>query len=286
MAKFGRWMISGVSASVLAASIFTWRIIDVPERATLIKNANDSVATHQCLNHTSAQPIDNNGKIGVTVWNIYKQQKPNWQKGLTTFTNSQQLILLQEAKLSPSFKDFLHRSHWQVTMANAFKLKDTSAGVMNLSSVNSLKTCAYLAVEPWLRLPKSALFSEYALSNGKTLAVVNLHGVNFAIGLKDYRDQFLTLIRILEKHKGPIILAGDFNTWRSGRMNIVRQFSEKLGLKAASFKNDQRLTVFGYPLDHLYYRDLNLLHSEAPKTEASDHNPLIVQFSLLNEKET
>lgn len=278
--KWHYWAMSGISASLLAASVFSWRSFDVTETPSVIKNATPPVITSQCTRYDHPKVLDRNGYLGVTVWNIYKQQKANWRKGLTKFTQDSQLVLLQEAKLSTNLSEYLHQSHWQVTMANAFKFNNTSAGVMNLSTVNSISTCAYLAMEPWLRLPKSALLSEYALSNGQTLAVVNLHGVNFAIGLKDYRAQFAALQKVLEKHQGPIILAGDFNTWREGRLQVVREFAAALRLKSVSFARDQRLRVFGYPLDHLYYRDLVALKADAPRTEDSDHNPILVQFSL------
>ncbi len=46
------------------------------------------------------------------------------------------------------------------------------------------------------------------------------------------------------------------------------------------YQKDQRIKVFGKPLDHLYYRDLRLVRAEAPKTDASDHNPIIASFRL------
>ncbi|PSW40203.1 endonuclease/exonuclease/phosphatase family protein [Photobacterium leiognathi] len=236
--------------------------------------------SYRCMESVIAPPLDIDGELTVAVWNIYKQQRSNWRSALERYAHGTDLVLLQEASLNTDLKSYLDANSWTVRMANAFRFLDTPAGVMNLSRVDAKQTCAYLAMEPWLRLPKSALLSEFSLSNGQTLAVVNLHGVNFALGLDEYKAQLNSLKSVLSKHTGPIILAGDFNTWRQGRIKVLKSFAHSLGLKEVSFAEDQRIRVLGKPLDHLYYRDLRLVTSEAPRTDASDHNPLLATFRL------
>ena len=212
-------------------SAFNWSfdVADVPE---ISANVLAPQFSYHCIESDIAMPLDRDGSFTVSVWNIYKQQKQNWQSELESFTQQSELVLLQEASLSQGLKDYLDDSAWKVRMANAFRFLNTPAGVMNLSHVNAKKTCAYLTMEPWLRLPKSALFSKYALSDGRTLAVVNLHGVNFVFGLEEYKQQLESLKAVLEKHTGPIILAGDFNTWREARLNMVNSLRPAWGLKA------------------------------------------------------
>lgn len=269
----------GTLVAGLALGFISWSfdVAKVPEVTADIAKANYS---HYCIDGATDQPLDREGVLTVSVWNIYKQQRKNWRQAMALFTANSELVLLQEASLNRSLKDYLDASQWQVAMANAFKFLNTSAGVMNLSSVEALKTCAYLAMEPWLRLPKSALFARFSLSNGQILAVVNLHGVNFSLGLDAYKAQMDRLAEVLSKHQGPVILAGDFNSWRQGRLDVVRDFTESLRLKAVVLRIDQRVTILGKPLDHLYYRELTLMKAEAPKTEASDHNPIIATFRL------
>ena len=62
-------------------------------------------------------------------------------------------------------------------------------------------------------LPKSALYARYRLSNGSDLVTVNLHAINFTLGTKDFQNQIEQLENAVKKHKGPLIIAGDFNTW-------------------------------------------------------------------------
>lgn len=269
----------GVFAGALGLSAFNWSF-DVADAPEVNANVLAPQLSYRCIESEFALPLDKDGAFTVSVWNIYKQQRDNWQTELESFSQDSELVLLQEASLNQDLKAYLDDSTWKVRMANAFKFLNTPAGVMNLSSVNAKKTCAYLAMEPWLRLPKSALLSEFALSDGNTLVVVNLHGVNFAVGLEEYQEQLDSLKSVLEKHSGPIILAGDFNTWRQARIEVVNSFAESLGLRDAHLTRDQRVKIFGKPLDHLYYRDLQLMRAEAPKTDASDHNPIIASFKL------
>ncbi|MDO6708477.1 endonuclease/exonuclease/phosphatase family protein [Photobacterium sp. 1_MG-2023] len=258
----------------------TYYSFDIPEQAQVTDAVEGRSYSIHCLDVKPKAAIDRNGVLQVTVWNIYKQQRDNWQSALETFSAESDLVLIQEAKLSESFSNYLAQSPWQVTMANAFAFLDTPAGVMNLSRQEAAQTCAYLAVEPWLRIPKSALLARYPLSNGQQLTVVNLHGINFAWGLEEYRAQFEALSEQLNEAQGPILLAGDFNTWREERMAVVNHFIAQLGLHEATLEKDLRTRVLGWPLDHLFYRGMVLETAEAPATDASDHHPIIARFRL------
>ncbi|MGF1693748.1 endonuclease/exonuclease/phosphatase family protein [Photobacterium kagoshimensis] len=282
MARYIRILIvTGVllAAGTVGFTEWSFKVTQTPELATNIKTVMPKYS-YNCITKQNVLPLDVDGKLHVTVWNIYKQQRDNWQTALQEYSAGSQLVLLQEANLTAGLADYLRNTSWQVTMANAFKFLDTSAGVMNLSGASANKTCAYLSMEPWLQLPKSALFARYLLSNGQELAVVNLHGVNFTLGVDEYEIQMAKLERVLATHSGPMILAGDFNSWRQARVDIVEAITGRLGLREIELGNDQRIKVLGQPLDHLYYRGLSLIKAEAPLTDASDHNPIIASFKV------
>lgn len=262
----------------------TYLAFNVPEQPEVASGAQVRQYSIRCVENTPAAPIDQNGALSITVWNIYKQQRESWHKALVGFSAGSDLVLLQEAKFTQELGQYLQESRWQVTMANAFTFLDTPAGVMNLSREKAKKTCAYLAVEPWLRLPKSALLSRYPLSDGTTLTVVNVHGINFAWGVEEYRAQFAALAAQINKEEGPVIMAGDFNTWRKERMEVVEEFAEQLALHEVTMEKDLRIRILGWPLDHLFYRGLKLEQAEAPGTDASDHHPIIARFRLLESK--
>ncbi|NYY80691.1 hypothetical protein DMH27_19760 [Raoultella planticola] len=48
---------------------------------------------------------------------------------------------------------------------------------------------------------------------------------------------------------------------------------------AKSVSDDQRRRAFGRPLDFVFYRGLSVHDASVLVTRASDHNPLLVEFS-------
>ncbi len=267
---------------VLAAPLVVKSIFTVPEHATL------KVQSHQfwqesadCFSICVMKPLDREGEFSLLVWNIYKQNREGWQQALTQMSQDKQLVLLQEVSLTPEFDLWLQGTDWVAQQANAFEALETSTGVMTLAKNLPHTACAFSAKEPWLRLPKSALYTQYPLSNGQELAVVNLHAINFTIGTKEYYQQLEVIDGLIRAFPGPIIFAGDFNTWSVERMSLVNQLLIERGFRSTAFYPDHRTQfVTGLPLDHVYYKGLTLKTAEAPMTDASDHNPLLVTFQL------
>ncbi len=243
-------------------------------------NLVEPIFQTQCAHPSPSGHLDLDGRLNVSVWNIYKQKRKNWKPVLKRLTHSSQLVLLQEAGLTTEMVDFINSHSLNVAMAKAFKLFGTSLGVMNLSVSEASSACAFHATEPLIRFAKSALVTHYPLSNGETLLVVNLHGINFDWKLTRYTEQFEALSLELGGHHGPIILAGDFNTWRKDRLKLISEFAKRFGLSEAEYHLDERQRFFGLALDHLFYRGLDFHHAESKVTDASDHNPIIAHFTL------
>jgi len=57
----------------------------------------------------------------------------------------------------------------------------------------------------------------------------------------------------------------------------------KAGFNQTQFYKDQRLTAFGLPLDHIFFRGLEVVNAKSIATIASDHTPQLVTFSLLTD---
>lgn len=235
----------------------------------------------RCAHASNVESIDNNGDINLLVWNIYKQNRDNWSQELTKYSEDKQLVLLQEASMTAELKEWIKQPFWFGNQVDAFKAFERSAGVLNLSKSLPKLACAYTELEPWLRLPKSAIYATYPLSDGELLAVVNIHAVNFTYGTDEYQRQLGALVAELSKHPGPIIVAGDFNSWSADRMAVMKNALDKLGVQEVSYHPDHRTQfITGLPLDHVFYRGLALIQAEAPESDASDHNPLEVMFRL------
>lgn len=258
------------------------QVFTLPSGAQLsvFRGSSQSESVH-CYTNEKAKPIDNKGTLNILVWNIYKQNNDDWDKSLLEFTQNAQLALLQEVSMTDEFKAHIRTKNWFGSHVDAFKSFDISSGVLNLSTQAPLLACAHVELEPWLRLPKSGIYARYNLSNNKVLAVVNLHSVNFAYGNEEYTRQMSALVNELSTHSGPIIFAGDFNTWNPSRVVDMQSTLSKLGLVEIKFSPDNRTQfVNGMPLDHVFYKGLTVVKARSPVTQASDHNPLLVSFTL------
>ncbi len=259
-------------------------IFTVPDRPQIITQTGEKITQGiQCIAFTEPQILDENGQLNVLVWNIYKQGRENWQSELNRLSADKQLLLLQEASMTGSLKQWLADGRWISNQVSAFKALGSGAGVINIAQKLPEKACAYTSTEPWLRLPKSALYSQYRLSNGDTLAVINIHAINFTVGTEEYRAQISALEALLTQHTGPIVFAGDFNSWNEYRLDAMKQALQKAKLQEVMFTPDHRTTFLtGQRLDHVFYRGLILKNAKAPQSDASDHNPLLVSFMLEN----
>jgi endonuclease/exonuclease/phosphatase (EEP) superfamily protein YafD len=220
-------------------------------------------------------------RISVLSWNMYKQSRDNWDTDFYRFSYGQDVLILQEAHMDDSLSTALSNSPYNWAMTTAFVYRDNANGVLTASRQQSDMHCALYAKEPLIQLPKSILISRYPIAgHHHSLLVANVHGINFTLGLESYRLQFKALQEILQKHRGPVILAGDFNSWRDERQAILNELSQELSLQQVAYKSHQRITVFGNPIDHVYYRGLEIIEASSPSVTSSDHNPLMVSFKV------
>lgn len=269
-------------AAVVGSFQLIFSLPKQPQLSTISQSGED--VSLRCAHASQVESIDNDGDINLLVWNIYKQNRDNWSQELTKYSDDKQLVLLQEASMTPELKEWMKQRLWFGNQVDAFKAFERSAGVLNLSKSLPKLACAYTELEPWLRLPKSAIYATYPLSDGQVLSVVNIHAVNFTYGTEEYQRQLGALVDELSKHQGPIIVAGDFNSWSADRMAVMRSALDTLGVKEVSYRPDHRTQfITGLPLDHVFYRGLNLIKAEAPESDASDHNPLEVIFRLADD---
>lgn len=280
--KMKRWVMF-VMTVVAACFIGFYSIFTIPNKPQIISiEQHQSHSDWYChQDQTNRLPIDEAGNLNLLVWNIHKQNDEGWEQALATFSQHRQLILLQEASLTEALTDWVAKQDWGASYVNAFKAFGVSAGVLNLASQLPNQACAYTQVEPWLQLPKSALYARYSLSNGQDLVVLNIHAINFTVGTIDFQQQIGQLKKAVQSHQGPLLLAGDFNTWSQARLDKLYQIAQSLGLQEVKFTPDHRKTFLnGLPFDHVFYRGLQLIQAQAPSTEASDHNPMLISFQL------
>lgn len=277
-----KWLFLFLSIATAIAVLAYLTIFSISSTAKLnVNQENTQKHDLKCYNNDNAHPIDHKGELNILVWNIFKQSEPNWREALEQYSKDIRLALLQEVSMTEEFKAYTQKSTWFSSHVDAFSVFGMSTGVLTLSIQSPRIACAYIELEPWLQLPKSGIYSIYKLSDQRELAVVNLHSVNFTYGIEEYEKQIKVLVEALKKHQGPIIFAGDLNAWSLERITTIKNTLKELALIEVKFNPDNRKQFMnGMALDYVFYRDLEVINSTSPITNASDHNPLQVKFRL------
>ena len=246
----------------------------------VIQTDPESCSTQLGGNHSLQHSELDSADIRMVNWNIQKGGDPAWIADLATFAGESDLMIFQEASLEAVSSSAVAIDHYR-SFAPGYRTVRSVTGVMTLSSAKPLTQCNLVSVEPWLRSPKATMITEYGLTDtDQTLLVINIHAINFTFGVSDFRAQIERALSIIDDHKGPILLSGDINTWRSRRSEVLREATMRRGLTPLQFDEDFRKHVFGQPMDHIYVRGLNVIAATSRRTTSSDHNPMTARFSL------
>lgn len=221
-------------------------------------------------------------EFNVADWNIYKQKNDNWRAELSNLIESNDLVILQEVKLSFLFNQLMEQYQLNWTQVEAFSIYQLPIGVLTASEVAPLSACKQTLTEPWIRFPKSSLITYFAWQGSEQpLLVANMHMINFTLGVAEFNQQLDSVISVIRQHDGPVIMAGDFNTWTNKRLDNLAVLAESAELEKIVYQQDLRETTLGYPLDDIYFRGLQQLSATSYATKASDHNPIVARFGPL-----
>ncbi len=228
--------------------------------------------------HARANAFDP-GALRVLSWNIHKAQHADLPGDLARLAAKNDLLLLQEAVLETPVREAIDRAGFSWQLADAFALRGLDRGVMIAARVAPVDGWALRSREPLFPLPKSAIVTHYLLAGRREkLAVANLHGINFSLGLVRFREQLEAVAKELIHHDGPMIFGGDFNTWSLRRHAVLGEVTKRLGLTAVEPFPDDRRRAFGRHLDYLFVRGFSVVEAQSPVVKSSDHNPILVRL--------
>lgn len=218
--------------------------------------------------------------LEVLSWNIQKASNDGWAEDLANFGAGVDLAFIQEASLQALIPDAMGTDLHKV-FAPGYSSGSRDTGVMTLSAGQPSTDCKLTAMEPWLRTPKATSIVEYPLADrDDRLLAINVHSVNFDLGMSSFQSQLEALRKVLARHQGPVIFAGDFNTWSASRQAAVDDFMSEHGLGSIAFEPDLRSRAFGRALDHIYVRGMQAEFAQVIPVTTSDHNPLRVRLAI------
>ena len=220
-------------------------------------------------------------ELQILSWNIQKASNVGWAEDLSNFSGDIHLAFIQEASTQAPIAQTIPVPLYQA-FAAGYTTDSEETGVLTLSTSSPSLHCNLTAWEPWLGTPKATSITEYPLRDrDERLLAINMHAVNFAMGLQGFQQQIHALEELLVEHQGPVIIAGDLNTWSAGRQQLVDTFMQRFALTAVDFAPDLRTTAFGRALDHIYIRGMKPHTAEVIPVSSSDHNPLRVSLQIL-----
>lgn len=227
------------------------------------------------------------GSFRVLVWNMYKAQRQGWAEDFTALAARSDLILLQEAVINTGFDSmFLNSEQFEWVMAKSHGSVKTniSTGVKTGSVVPSEARSFFLSPdsEPLLKTPKALLATTHKVEGSDApLLVVNIHAINF-VSYTKFSRQIEQMVQAVKAHAGPLLLAGDFNTWNAQRYKSLMEVTSAMELTPLELTRRAHLRHLGRHLDHIFYRGLKPLRAEVVQTlRSSDHDPLLADFSFL-----
>lgn len=229
--------------------------------------------------HLAETPGLNADHFRVLTWNVHRAGDAGWRKDFVRFAAEHDVLALQEAHFNDDLYGVLWDQHYNWRLSASFQLFNVDAGVLTASRAPVGQACTMRQAEPLTRIPKSTLTTTHRIAGmTEPLLVANLHGINFTVGTSAFEQQLNAMAGVLARHNGPVILAGDFNTWSAARRAVLDAVVARLGLTPAVPADDQRTRFLGHPVDGMYYRGLEVVDAAAFPVTSSDHNPMSVTF--------
>lgn len=288
---------SAAGAIIRAGILAAWLVVlpscaaKAPDRSPVLMSKIGVSDVSSCqaalagANNAPSAELDASN-IRLLNWNVQKNSRDNWRRDFTSLSSERNLVLVQEASLREDSVASMDSSRFW-SFAVGYTRSGAISGVLTMSTARPMAQCSFVSYEPILRTPKATSITQYGLTaTEQTLVVVNIHAINFSMGLGAFQDQFNQVRDVLKSHDGPVILSGDFNTWRKKRADFIDSLALELGLTALEFPEDHRVTRFGRYLDHIYVRGLSSLESATAEVDSSDHNPMSVTLRMYAKQDT
>lgn len=228
--------------------------------------------------------------IKAFIWNIKKAALYNWQTEFEKFGKNQDLIVLQEAYQTKRFMgatSAFSGVRWDMGISFLYKRYNNQAtGTMIGSVVEPTEVVVRHTpdLEPLVKTPKAMTFAKYPIENDDDeLLVISVHGINIT-SFGSFKRHMAQAETEINKHDGPILFAGDFNTRTQGRTKYLMDMINKYGFKTVEFKNGHHRMRWKFTnnyLDHSFVRGLSVKNAEViGESNGSDHKPMFVELAV------
>ncbi len=219
--------------------------------------------------------------VRLSVWNICKGVgNESFTRDFIHLLGDSDIFMLQEALLSSSAINSMHTDEFLAIHGASYRRSDgLRDGVLTMTRTKTSAPaqrilCKY--PEPVLKTPKAALITEFRNPVGDIITFVNIHAtlIRTPKALHAELDHLFSHL----PNSGPMVLAGDFNTFTLAFTRTLIRFLNQQGLEMALMEADNRSQLAS--LDHVFVRDMKV-QSAIVRTDikSSDHFPLTLTLS-------
>lgn len=235
------------------------------------------------------------GRFSVVSWNVHKETDSVFTSELGALLDSTRadLALLQECVhlRGGRFDSALEGRAWALSANLRTGASKAATGVLTASSsLQGFEAMLSRGGEPLVGTRKPMLATLHRAAGGPLLAI-NLHALNFSPGIDGFRQQLVDVAKVVASHAGPVLVAGDFNTWSARRLRVADSVMGAVSLVRLDFGGAERdkRRAFGHPLDQIYYDPRRLRPvpgaSGVPlRFRSSDHPPLVAGFEIVGDQ--
>lgn len=233
--------------------------------------------------------------IKALVWNIHAGAHEDFNHEFKKLSRNMHLGLFQEVDLNDSLESALLMADLAYTHARSYisPISGDKKGVAigSVSPAQLTRALRSPVSEFGVATPKAVLLQTFKLENRKEeLLVVNVHAINFVTN-KMFYSHIDQILKAIKSHKGPMLIAGDFNTWNDQRLTYLdRQMSKQLIARAHLGRGRSQFPDIGRwfgvqtggAFDQVYTRGVKLRFAEVHAwANSSDHKPIEIHFSIL-----
>lgn len=238
-------------------------------------------------------------------WNVHKASDDRFVsevRGLLESIPKDDGVILCLQEVRSSTYDLiknLHREDVSGHYAPSWRrlLSGQSTGVLTVGNhplpASGAERIASPGRELFVVSPKVSLRTEVPLGDGRTMEVINCHGLNF-VREPVFVEQLDLIFGALGDRSQPAIVCGDFNAWSARRLALLREKAGEAGLREAKSRTPvsspapkwaSGLEGFrGYDpdiaLDRIFTRGLDVLDCySVGDASSSDHKPLVLRFA-------
>jgi len=246
----------------------------------------------------SARELDPSEPLRVVSWNVHKGLDAGLDEDLRAIAEQRapHVLALQEARPDLAFPAG-YAGHHAASFRRGLR-RDATEGVTTVASVETAWAHRVRSAERELYFftPKAALISTFRVRGRGELVLINVHGLNFDPSGRQLARQMDDLRHAVAHVDGPLLIAGDFNTWNEARLEAVHDVAMDLGLaevapevpggRTGRFGKGGRLERWigldrRLHLDRIYARGLTPLGAAwLEECQGSDHVALFAELAF------